>query len=276
MHRLDCHIHIGEIFSTFSRKEGNYKINVEDVINYVEKQKITHFCAFYTKYEQLDDFKKCKKTIYPVKWVSSLEEVVDSSQTGCKFHSHRGPVEDSNFYKYNYSDEKLKNYLKSLPKDFKCFFHTQNPTSLKKYENRVEHVVDLALQFPDLKFIICHSGNFSLRTYYPSKEGETKYFSSFFKTAFLAEVAVYSSIVASKKLENIFLDSSIILPTIQHSKTVLLSQNSEKLLLGSDFPFVIKAGPYHVKDQEKTLLKFNSNINIEEIHLNGIKLLEGV
>ena len=265
--RLDAHVHIDKVYG--SKKANEVIIERDNLLSFFEKEQLTHICAYYTDYEKMKELVELKKdiTFYPIKWIKSSfleDDAIDSLQRGIKIHSIRG----YNNQGIDYRGTKLKNYLKKLPSDFLVCCHMQGRSFGSEVRDE-EDVARLAMEFPNLKFIINHSGGFGFKSMYPADTGRTE----FMKIALGQELSVSNSALMSKRIDNLWCESSILLAQV-HFKSYILAYHN-KLLLGSDFPFCLNfKNSGSVLRQEAILKKVNSSLDIDLLHKRAVEWIE--
>lgn len=273
--RLDIHTHLGEI--PRSLRGSAFKVTIEEYVENALAEGYTHACVYSTDPNEFDRLNaklieiNNPLKVYPVQWITDLKQKVDSRAMGVKLHSHRGWSDSEQRYGIDYQSDSLLEFLNTLPEGMVVFAHVQNAVKFTN-QSRPALIAYLAVQFPKLKFVICHAGAFGLHCGYPDKENKelTVSYHVLWSWGYLAEMQVMEAVLAAKRLPNVWLDSSICLSS-KFFKVKLLIE-SGKFGIGTDFPFARKFPIGSIIKQENMFRK--NGIDVEEIHRKSIEWLE--
>ena len=272
--RCDIHIHLGKVYKSTNKLSHEQYTSPQEVFEFIMKCKITHAVIIYTcinEYRELRALVPENIKLYPIKWVidPTQTNLFNEETVGVKLHHIRGNIDGENLFK-DYDSPAMVKFLKTLPDGYLVCPHFQGASKVVDGSRPIA-IAKHALKFPNLKFIIYHSGNFGLNCYYTTELHEQLTF-----VAMCAETAVFEACLAAEKLPNVFLDSSMLISP-NHYKTQHLIKHLNKLALGSDFPFTDFISPGRVVPRQEDLIMRAAKINeddIQTLHKNAVEWLE--
>ena len=247
--KFDFHLHVGEVFA------GNGKGTPAEPARcaaYLKENAITHAMVCYSDKAAMSELVKLCPGIkfYKLQWITDFNQKLDKGIAGVKLHSHRGSGfsfgEDA-APGLDYASKAMRLFLAKLPEGFIVEYHTQGSTSLSS-ASRPFVIGKLAIEFRHLKHVIVHSGAFGMRSFYPSN-----YDANLLTTAVAQEMLVQEAVLMANRLANVYCDTST-LTGPSHYKTDLLFSTTDKVALGSDWPYseVCPYGPMHKLEELAT------------------------
>lgn len=278
--KLDIHLNLGQIPET--KKRTPLHVSPQQMIDYIIKYNLSHAVILY---KDIEEYREVRNNVlqtvklYPLKWITDVDVEVKQLQeeeaVGVCVHSHRGTVDES-IYGLDYAGRPIHKIFKNLPENFIVCVHTQGVNSYRNI-SRAMSVVKWAAKYPHLKFLIEHTGSYLRKEFYPSvkswddlQEGNG-HVPAFLQDAIGSESCIQEALLASKKMHNIFCDSSIV--SAKNYKAKLLDQ-SKDWAFGSDWPF--ENDLCSVDKQVKIFQKhYNyTDEDIQAIHQRGVDFLE--
>lgn len=280
MLKLDIHLNLGQIPTT--KKLTPLHVSPQQMIDYILKYNLTHALILY---RDINEYREVRMAIpneiklYPLKWIVNIEKEVNElfeepEAVGVCVHSHRGTVDNTTFG-LDYSGREIHKIFSRLPENFIVCVHTQGVNSYRNI-SRALSVVKWAAKYPHLKFLIEHCGSYLRKEFYPkitkwedfNGEGHAP---AFLQDAIGSNACIQEAVLASEKMHNIFLDSSIV--SSKNYKGDLLSK-SNQWAFGSDWPFEVDLVP--VDKQVKVFQKHYgyTDEQIQEVHKRGVEFLE--
>jgi len=176
--RVDLHTNLG-VFPGSINSKTKIETTVQSLSAFLTKYNITtHVCLYpYNGYSMLEalaeQLPNVKHLGLQVLGGVSPEEPVNIEKVqldvgkrlfrGIKLASHRGwwkknGVVESGLH-YAKNTKYIRRWLQRLPTDSLAAFHLQGDSAWQPF-SRPEHVARYALAFPNLKFIMCHSGDY--------------------------------------------------------------------------------------------------------------------
>ena len=307
MRRLDIHLNIGDIPTT--KKLTPLISTPRQMVDYIKKYSITHGLVLYRDVNDIrssialmqEEGVDCK--LYPLKWIVDIDKDMadmenEPESLGVCVHSHRGTV-DGKTFGLDYSGRDMHRIFKKLKPNSIVCVHTQGVNSYKNI-SKPTSVVQWATKYPELKFLIEHAGSYMKNEFYPTitkwedmlpgtktpveldgnvngenlneePKASANLVPSYLNAAIGNEALVYEAILASQKIHNIWLDTSIIM-SFNYKAQIMASGN--RWSFGSDWPFQDDINP--VRRQEDIYKKYAgySEEDIQEVHNRGIHWLE--
>ena len=268
MIRLDSHVTVGSS-PPGKQVRSNPAGTIDGLLEHFKVNEITHACVYYLPTNEhllLDLISNSRETkVFPVRWIDSYTEDVSDFDVGVKLNAMRGSRIDPNSIK-------AKRFIKKLPAGFKIFVHMQSSSTLKNV-SRPQTVLNLAFRNPDKIFIICHSGAYGWRTFLPKDTSNMKVYNDCLIAHYSAQLLVREAVFVASLLDNVYLETSFVLRGVRY-KSQLLSMMKDKVLFGSDHPFL---SPYvqSLKRQEKEFMELGwTEEDIKEVYERGVKLME--
>lgn len=248
--KLDCHIHVGAVPSSNKSNSHTLYFSPLSCSQFIKSNSITNAIILYSKYEELEEVKKdldesgYKCEIVGLKWIDHYSfknkndyynELKDDINKplfkGIKLHDVR--TFNKNHKKERYSLKILSPLLDLLPNNSIILSHLQN-----SYLNDPSTLLDCAIHYPNLQFILGHCGINGIQSTRPhiktvdeyiEKSKRTKSFT--LRSYICAQINLKESITLSY-LPNVYLDSSNF---ILSKETIF--NNTNKACFGSDFNF---------------------------------------
>ena len=250
MVRTDCHIHLDRIGPPHKTPPPT----VQDVLMYSRRESISLFCGIYEHEETLQKFTRAGIPIFPFFWERKPQSPqIPPSAGGIKLHP----------YIENYvlgTKTVLPVLLVARDRNLPVLIHTDDR---RPSMSRGSLVAAIANDFPDITFIMAHSGSYG-----PGKIERPG--DSWVKDNLIKEL-VSEAIEVAKKCPNVFLEISIL---ASKTKAELIAHEAplEKILIGTDFP-IYKPVFGSVVFQEDALIQAGmTNSQIELIHANAKRL----
>jgi predicted TIM-barrel fold metal-dependent hydrolase len=249
--RADCHIHIDRI----GPPHRTGPPSVAEVVDYARREGIGLFGAIYEQEETLTHFRDAGLNLFPFFWVRSpLAPTVPASARGIKLHPF--------IERYQFTVEAvLPTLLIAQSRGLPILVHMDDrEPSL----SRGELAADIASRFPDITFILAHSG-----AYAPGiieLPGE-----STVPDGIVREL-VAEAIEAAVNNPNILLETSVLASNVK-ADLLVRSAPRARLLIGTDFP-ICKESYGSVVYQERQLSRSGmTHQDIQAIHENAYRVL---
>lgn len=217
---MDNHCHIGRsnlLIRTSDIKSGFF--SCDDAIRYMDEAEVTACCAFPTSaqntdYRETNEYilegaKKYPKRIIPYARmnpyftdtvVSDVAEYAKRGIKGLKFHPFLDGAYPANDRRLVYPiiEEAAKHNLL-------CIFHSGDA-----WNATPGLIADLALDFPNVKFIIAHSGMYGFHM---------------------------EALAWAKRIKNLYLDTTELIPPYW-VKACVEAAGRDRVLFGSDIPYI--------------------------------------
>jgi predicted TIM-barrel fold metal-dependent hydrolase len=253
MMKADCHIHIDKIGEPHKTDPPS----VDKFLEYVRREHISLCFAIYELHETLNRFAATKIDLVPIYWERKpLTPTVPNSAKGIKLHPY---IENYKLTSGNVGpvleEARARNQF--------IFIHTDDRTPEL---SRAALVADLAQHYPDLIFIMAHSGSYAPQN--PAKPGESWVDSN------LVKELVTEAVEVACTHHNVYLETSILASDIKAE--ILASAPVSKLLIGSDFPICEGTTWTSMRFQEEQLMRHGLNEDdVEQIHQNAVSFFRG-
>ncbi len=232
--RVDIHQHLGEIpSSTLVSRGKSINVSVKEFVENLNYQKITDVVVLYSDYKELEEVNKLAPNtrLYGLQYISDPNVDLDVGKPlfkGVKLHNTRHKV------KYDYYIEDIGKILDKLPDNSIILYHIQNRTRL--VVNDLDKIQMLAIQYPNLKHILGHSGAYGgMMLGYPKDKSNLNEFRKRLRNFcnFTSDFN-YSTIIANNH-SNVFCDAAIL--NCAKYKAKILGNNTIKVGIGTDFNF---------------------------------------
>lgn len=269
--RLDIHLNLGDIPTT--KKGTKLFVSPSRIKEYIEKNEITHAAVIYSNLDYALELIEIAPQIvfYFFQWITNIKKIeLSEIDKGICIHSHRGTLDGKSFG-LDYS--KISRYFNDLPDDTIIYSHLQGVPSYGNV-SRAMSVNNWALNHPNLKFLMEHSGSYMRQDFYPKLNSyeelvKSKMAAQFYKQAVGSEACISEACIVSRNIPNTFMDSSIFLG--KNYKTDLLSKNLGQWSYGSDYPFNLVS---NVKAQEAIMRANYPLVDNEKIHQKGVDWID--
>lgn len=242
MCRIDCHVHLDKIGGPHRTRPPT----PEQVVRYVEKYKLTHLVGIYDSPEIAERFRAVVPAkIFFFKWIRKpIQPHIEDFASGIKLHPY---IDRYEFNRQNTEPTLNLAKQKKLPILIHCDDRTPNLS-------RPRIVSAAAREFPEINFIIGHSGSYapcSYRTPRISRIDQN-----------LLKELVNEAVRASEIRPNIYLDTAILASRLKAS--ILVSAPVEKILIGTDFPISKNRRETNYDFQEQALLNAGMSLSALE------------
>jgi predicted TIM-barrel fold metal-dependent hydrolase len=249
--RVDCHIHIDRIGAPHTTPPPT----PEETLAYARREEIGLLAAIYEDDSTLARFRAVGLTLFPFFWVRTPRSArVPETARGIKLHPY--------IERYPFTIENiLPALLIARERQLPLLVHSDDREPDLSRGRLFENV---ARAFPDLVFIMAHSGSYAPG---PADKPGTTYVAEE-----LVRELVLEAISVANKLPNVYLETSVLASRL---KAELLARHAphHKLLIGSDFP-ICKGSFGSVVHQERQLVDAGMPEDfIRQIHENAAKLL---
>lgn len=247
--RADCHVHIDKI-------GGPHKTvppSVEMFTMYAQREDISLFFVIYEKDETLARFRATGYDMVPIYWERTpLAPDIPTSARAVKLHPY---IERYQLTRANVEPALEEAKAKSLF----VFIHTEDR---EPELSRGRLVAELARVYPDVLFVMAHSGSYAPPNDYPG--------SVLIQDGRVREL-VSEAVEVARRFDNVYLETSILASDTKAE--ILAKAPVSKLLIGSDFPILEETRWASLQFQEKQLLRFGlSEGDIDQIHQNARRL----
>jgi folate-dependent phosphoribosylglycinamide formyltransferase PurN len=256
--RVDLHTNLGFVPDTKKQNSQSLHITPERLANFLNKFKITHNIVLYSNYEELEELDRLTPNtkLYGLKWVNDIHDLTKHPEkldigkplwAGLKFHSHRCFSIDKEtgekVYGLDYSDVRLiGKILEHLPDNSIINMHTQGSASLKNMACP-RAIYNIAMKYPNLKFIISHMGAYGKGAYDPvykyfpnvrlsEQSQDQKKYQQMRQVFHVSEMLVRDAVYLVERLPNLFLNTAILYPLKRQPLN-----DTDRWGLGSDYPF---------------------------------------
>jgi predicted TIM-barrel fold metal-dependent hydrolase len=249
--RADCHIHIDRI----GHPHRTGPPSVAEVVEYARREEIGLFGAIYEQEETLAHFRDAGLNLFPFFWVRApLDPVVPASARGIKLHPY--------IERYPFTVEAvLPTLLIAQNRGLPILVHTDDrEPSL----SRGKLAADIASKFPDITFILAHSGAYAPGV--AERPGE-----SIVPDALIREL-VTEAIEAAEKNLNILLETSVLASSVKTDLLFQLAPRS-RLLIGTDFPICKESYGSVVYQEEQLIRSGMTDQDIRSLHENAFRVL---
>jgi predicted TIM-barrel fold metal-dependent hydrolase len=245
--RVDCHVHIDRIGAPHKTPPPT----VDETVAYTRREEIGLIAAIYEQDAVLETFREAGIDLFPFFWVRSPREPkVLASARGLKLH----PYID----RYTLTVENvLPSLLIARERNLPLLVHTDDR---EPHLSRGALLGDVARQFPDLKFILAHSGAYAPGD--PNRPGE-----SYVADDRIREL-VSEAIAVAEELPNVWLETSVLASRV---KAQLLATTGpvDRIVIGSDFPICKDTFGSVVYQEERLVEAGFSRATLERIHVNA-------
>jgi predicted TIM-barrel fold metal-dependent hydrolase len=245
--KADCHIHLDKIGGPHKTQPPT----VESFVEYANREEVSLFFAIYEREETLASFRATEIDMVPIYWERRpLAPSVPASARAIKLHPY---IEE-----YVLIKENVEPALEvARERGLFVFIHTEDR---KPELSRGHLVARLAQDYPDLVFVMAHSGSYA-----PPKGGEPG--ASWVDPGLVREL-VSEAVEVAWDFDNVYLESSILASDIKAE--ILAKAPISKMLLGSDFPILAGTSWSSLAFQEKQLMRFGlAEGDIVRIHQNA-------
>jgi predicted TIM-barrel fold metal-dependent hydrolase len=251
--RADCHIHLDKIGGPHETQPPS----VESFLEYARREQISLFFAIYEQDETLARFRTTGFDFVPIYWERRpLEPSVPSSARAIKLHPY---IENYSLVKENIEPTLEEARARGLF----VFIHTEDR---RPELSRGSLVARLAHDYPDLIFVMFHSGSYA-----PPKAGAPG--SSWVEDALVHEL-VSEAVEVARRFDNVYLETSILASDLKAQ--ILVKAPVSKLLIGTDFPILGGTHWSSLRFQENQLIRFGLHeSDIERIHQNAMSFFKG-
>jgi predicted TIM-barrel fold metal-dependent hydrolase len=245
--KADCHIHLDKIGGPHKTPPPTVEVFVE----YACRAEVSLFFAIYELEETLASFRATEIDIVPIYWERKpLAPSVPASARGIKLHPY---IEE-----YVLIKENVEPALEvARERGLFVFIHTEDR---KPELSRGSLVASLAQDYPDLIFVMAHSGSYA-----PPKADECG--ASWVNPNLVREL-VSEAVEVARNFDNVYLESSILASDIKAE--ILARAPISKMLIGSDFAILADTIWSSLRFQEEQLKRFGLvESEIEQIHQNA-------
>ena len=250
--RADCHIHLDRIGGAHKTQPPS----IESLLEYARREEVSLFFTIYEHDETLIRYRIPGIDFVPVYWERKpLEPSIPATAKGVKLHPY---IEN-----YPLVKAEVEPVLEEArARDLFLLIHTEDR---KPELSRGRLVARLARDYPDVVFIMAHSGSYAP----PSQD---KPGTSSVPDA-LVEELVSEAVRTARMLDNVFLETSILVSDIK--ARILARAPVEKLLIGTDFPILAGTRWTSLRFQEEQLIRHGFKPSaIERIHQNAMSFIE--
>lgn len=246
--RTDCHIHLDRIGPPHRTPPPD----LTEVTAYARRERISLFCAIYEQEETLIRFQAAGLPLFPFYWIRTpLSPNVPASAKGLKLHpfTERYTLEVGNI---------LPSLSVARDRGLPVLIHTDDR---EPGLSRGSLVASIAAQFPDIDFIMAHSGSYAPGI--PDQPGKS-YVSDEIIRALVSE-----AIDVASRLANVYLETSILASSVKAK--LIASAPLDKLLIGTDYP-ISKEHYGSVMFQERMLFDAGMSVtDVQTLHENAFR-----
>jgi predicted TIM-barrel fold metal-dependent hydrolase len=216
---FDCHFHIDKGTVDYSIEADKRNI----IFNSVEQYQNNDLSGFENdSISLIFDYKNNLNFV--------TEQIQKKSIQGLKIHSRIQQITDEDYVGLFKAFEPFAN--KGLPIIIDAFYYGSD----YEYQPNLRRIIEMVKLFPDTKFIIAHSGGIKVLEYFLHlKNIQNVYFDLAFSLSYLKNASVY-----------------------QDFKVLLRFGDHEKILFGTDFPYV------KADDQLNRFLELVDELKISE------------
>jgi hypothetical protein len=246
--RTDCHVHLDRI----GQPHKTPPPTVAELVAYAKREDIGLFGAIYEREDTLASFQAASLPLFPFFWVRTpLCPQVPPSAKGLKLHPY--------IERYAFTIENIRpTLLVAIQRQLPLLVHTDDR---EPAFSRGSLVAQVAGKFPELRFIMAHSGSYA-----PGIVGQL---GKSLVTDQLIHELVSEAIGVAKQLPNVFLETSILASRV---KAALLAREAplDKLLIGTDFPICAESFGSVLFQEQMLIEQGLSRDDLERIHKNAL------